>query len=148
MSIQAIETKYKGYRFRSRAEARWAVFFDHMGYAWEYEPEGFTLPSGWYLPDFYIKGIGFAEVKGSIFSDNEKQKCLELSKLGRMVMLLDGVPDEKSYEMFLDGESISNAIFIPDGEKFAPLFYGYDFDSEYFQSTIESVHKSRAARFN
>ena len=26
--IKAIETYYKGYRFRSRLEARWAVFFD------------------------------------------------------------------------------------------------------------------------
>jgi hypothetical protein len=49
--------------------------------------------------------------------------------------------------MFLDGENISNAIFIPDGDKYAPLFYGYDFDPEYFGPTIESIHKSRAARF-
>ena len=27
-SIKPIETKYNGYRFRSRLEARWAVFFD------------------------------------------------------------------------------------------------------------------------
>lgn len=27
MSIKPIETVYKGYRFRSRLEARWAVFF-------------------------------------------------------------------------------------------------------------------------
>jgi len=29
--IQAIETRYAGYRFRSRLEARWAVFFDNFG---------------------------------------------------------------------------------------------------------------------
>jgi hypothetical protein len=27
--IKAIETRYKGYRFRSRLEARWAVRFEH-----------------------------------------------------------------------------------------------------------------------
>lgn len=27
---QVIETEYKGYRFRSRLEARWAVFFDTL----------------------------------------------------------------------------------------------------------------------
>ncbi len=37
--IQAIETRYKGYRFRSRLEARWAVFFDHLKIEWEYEPD-------------------------------------------------------------------------------------------------------------
>jgi hypothetical protein len=41
--IQPIETLYRGYRFRSRLEARWAVFFDVAGIAWQYEPEGFDL---------------------------------------------------------------------------------------------------------
>lgn len=41
--IKAIETEYKGYRFRSRLEARWAVFFDALGVEWVYEPEGFDL---------------------------------------------------------------------------------------------------------
>lgn len=53
--IKAIETKYKGYRFRSRLEARWAVFFDAMGWTWGYEVEGFVLPDGTrYLPDFKV----------------------------------------------------------------------------------------------
>ena len=44
--IKAIETEYNGYRFRSRLEARWAVFFDAMGIKYEYEPEGFELEDG------------------------------------------------------------------------------------------------------
>jgi hypothetical protein len=56
--MKAIETRYKGYRFRSRLEARWAVFFDALGYSWEYEPEGFDLGFGVrYLPDFRLQGI-------------------------------------------------------------------------------------------
>lgn len=55
--LKAIETQYKGYRFRSRLEARWAVFLDHLGKQWEYEPQGFDLgAAGWYLPDFHISG--------------------------------------------------------------------------------------------
>lgn len=54
MTIKAIETSYKGYRFRSRLEARWAVFFDALGASWEYEPEGFETAAGWYLPDFRL----------------------------------------------------------------------------------------------
>lgn len=51
--MKPIETVYKGYRFRSRLEARWAVFFDVLGIEWEYEPEGFDLGGGVrYLPDF------------------------------------------------------------------------------------------------
>lgn len=52
--MKAIETHYAGCRFRSRLEARWAVFFDHLGIPWEYEPEGFELSIGRYLPDFRI----------------------------------------------------------------------------------------------
>lgn len=57
--VKAIETQYKGYRFRSRLEARWAVFFDELKMKWEYEPEGFDLgPAGWYLPDFRVRSPG------------------------------------------------------------------------------------------
>ena len=42
MDIKPIETYYNGYRFRSRLEARWAVFFDALGVPYEYEPEGFS----------------------------------------------------------------------------------------------------------
>ena len=41
--LKAIETFYNGYRFRSRLEARWAVFFDSAGIEYVYEPEGFKL---------------------------------------------------------------------------------------------------------
>jgi hypothetical protein len=56
MSVKAIETRYKGYRFRSRLEARWAVFLDALGVAWRYEVEGLRLTGGGrcYLPDFYL----------------------------------------------------------------------------------------------
>lgn len=57
MNIKPIQTRYSGCHFRSRLEARWAVFFDHLGIEWQYEPEGFDLPSGGYLPDFYLPGV-------------------------------------------------------------------------------------------
>ena len=51
--LNAIITKYKGVEFRSRLEARWAVFFETLKIHWEYEAEGFELEDGtWYLPDF------------------------------------------------------------------------------------------------
>jgi hypothetical protein len=45
-TVKPIETRYNGYRFRSRLEARWAVFFDELRLKYEYELEGFSLPSG------------------------------------------------------------------------------------------------------
>ncbi len=53
-AIKPIQTRYKGYHFRSRLEARWAVFFDALGMSWEYEPQGFDLGGTHYLPDFRI----------------------------------------------------------------------------------------------
>lgn len=58
--IKPIQTYYKGYHFRSRLEARWAVFFDALGLSWEYEPEGYDLgPAGYYLPDFWLPDLKY-----------------------------------------------------------------------------------------
>ncbi|MGW1399279.1 hypothetical protein ACWCRF_11525 [Streptomyces sp. NPDC002405] len=71
MAIQPIETRYAGHRFRSRLEARWAVFFDRLDIRWEYEPQGFILPlphddTTPYLPDFLLPDCGtWIEVKGA-----------------------------------------------------------------------------------
>lgn len=80
--IKAIETEYNGYRFRSRLEARWAVFFDAMGIKYEYEPEGYeyweTEDSSFrWLPDFRLPEESnlLVEVKGSdkaLANDSER----------------------------------------------------------------------------
>jgi hypothetical protein len=54
MEMRAIETIYNGYRFRSRLEARWAVFFDAVGMPYRYELEGFNRGPVNYLPDFWF----------------------------------------------------------------------------------------------
>ena len=71
--IKAIETVYNGYRFRSRLEARWAVFFNDAEMPYEYEPEGFVLPNGeCYLPDFYLPWFNmYVEIKRENLSDEE-----------------------------------------------------------------------------
>lgn len=60
--IKAIQTQYKGYAFRSRLEARWAVYFDERGFDWEYEPQGYEINGLKYLPDFRVDGR-YLEVK-------------------------------------------------------------------------------------
>lgn len=63
--VRPIETLYAGCRFRSRLEARWAVFFDRMRIPWEYEAQGFDTPAGPYLPDFVLTDCAtFVEVRG------------------------------------------------------------------------------------
>jgi hypothetical protein len=51
-SIAAIPTVYRGRRYRSRLEARWAAFFDRLGLIHEYEP----YDLGRWSPDFLIRG--------------------------------------------------------------------------------------------
>lgn len=83
MTIKAIETVYNGYRFRSRLEARWAVFFDTLGIPYEYEQEGYQLDSGWYLPDFKLPGFNFPtwfEVKGPTPDLKEGRLAYELAE--------------------------------------------------------------------
>lgn len=83
MDIKPIETVYKGYRFRSRLEARWAVFFDEAGIEWEYEPEGFMMEDGTkYLPDFRVKtkttwGSTYVEIKPLIDTSEVKERGLD-----------------------------------------------------------------------
>jgi hypothetical protein len=66
LTITPIETSYAGCRFRSRLEARWAVFFDAIGAGWEYEPQGFVISGRPYLPDFLLTDCGtWVEAKGN-----------------------------------------------------------------------------------
>lgn len=80
--IKAIETKYNGYRFRSRLEARWAVFFDALEEPWEYEKEGFDLgEAGYYLPDFWLPRVNaWVEVKGGALSGDSMRKIKTFAK--------------------------------------------------------------------
>lgn len=55
-TIRAKPTLYKGVRFRSRLEARWAVFFDAIGREWIYEPSFPELSAISYQPDFLLDG--------------------------------------------------------------------------------------------
>jgi hypothetical protein len=64
MNNISIQQEYSGTTYRSRTEARWAVLMDAAGVGFQYEPEGYALVSGWYVPDFWVSGLNaFLEVK-------------------------------------------------------------------------------------
>lgn len=127
--IRAIETHYNGYRFRSRLEARWAVFFDALGLKWEYEPEGFQLPSGYYLPDFKIRAwpdqsegaYCYAEVKPLGGVTPQARKLLNELALEHDAALLEGEPNFKMYcvlsvqETWRGKDAKGESIFVKDG---------------------------------
>lgn len=118
--IKAIETEYKGYRFRSRLEARWAVFFDALGLRWEYEKEGFEFDDGTrYLPDFWMLDLGcWIEIKpeiafGSWPDDGFRELCLLEEQSKNRAVMLCGSPGrvyelyekENTYQGFVPGDS-------------------------------------------
>src|ERR1043166_4223220 len=93
--MQAIQTRYQHYLFRSRIEARWAAFFDAMGWPYHYEPEGFLLPNGRaYLPDFYLPGFDvWVEIKGAAPTMHEQQIARLCAQAGLRYYILYGPCD-------------------------------------------------------
>jgi hypothetical protein len=120
--MKAIETEYKGYRFRSRLEARWAVFFDAANIPYEYELERFELENGrTYLPDFYLPKSGtWIEVKPVQPDDLTVKMCHEVGRAHSewhnepAMAILIGVPGSHFIRGF-------HKHLPPAGE------YGYDF---------------------
>lgn len=144
--MKAIQTEYKGHRFRSRLEARWAVFFDACGISWEYESEGYDLGNGlYYLPDFLLHGVRgraagdlYVEVKGRM-SELDARKIsrfcnMSITEHGTFVenpiLVLGNIPEGGNindiiryigyagYNVFPHGVCMFNFITV-DGDYFA-----------------------------
>ena len=115
--IKAIETLYKGYNFRSRLEARWAVFFDAAGIKWVYEKEGFNIDGKYYLPDFYLQDFGYFEVRGRYEYDD---------------LLMQSFANEIDEPVFIAFEEIPNPEFH-DGylKTFIPTYH-FNKDTAYW----------------
>ena len=166
MLIQAIETQYKGYSFRSRLEARWAVFFDALGIDWFYEHQGYILPDGeMYLPDFYLPQINIiAEVK-PILPDHEHKIWGILRQIDEDIgfpLILDGPPEAKAYwsgrsilvylvSEYLPPHKDSRCFYGPGGltrYDDADWFYGYPYPFSSIEGRGEyAVRMARSARF-
>ena len=94
--INAIPTRYRGTRFRSALEARWACVFDQLGWSWDYE----TLELGdgkegtGYIADFVVHtklcagpdrpavGPVLVEVRPHIESKEYRETITRIAKSG------------------------------------------------------------------
>jgi hypothetical protein len=123
--LKAIETVYAGHRFRSRLEARVAVFLDSLGWSWTYEPEGYELPySGRYLPDFIVHKAAYRlpepfwlEVKPRALTRDEINKLRELACLsGHHAYVigsnLKNIVEWAEWGPYFGGEINPDCIFI------------------------------------
>lgn len=121
-TIKAIETRYKGYRFRSRLEARWAVFFDALQIKWEFEVQGFVTPFGPYLPDFWFPTWGvFGECKPNVpAEDRNKDGYLKAQTFAGFngqgaVIGLIGTPSPVCYPIWIEEREWKDARPDPRG---------------------------------
>ena len=104
--LRSIETFYNGYRFRSRLEARWAVFFDEMGWQYEYEPQGLVLSDGRpYLPDFLLTAArAWIEIKPQAPSQEERMTAHDFNRAGEWYNLFVGLPYAFSCFFVMDND--------------------------------------------
>ena len=139
--IKAIETPYRGIKFRSRLEARWAVFFDELKILYLYEAEGFDIDGVWYLPDFYLPAFDtYVEIKPSHdISMNELNKINKLAQYKSLFVVYGNpAPYEgdinPGYEIFLSGKFFKK---IGYGDMLAPDDKGDWLDGPYILGACE-----------
>lgn len=138
MELKAIPTHYDGHHFRSRLEARWAVFFNELGIRYEYEREGYDLDGVRYLPDFWLPAQqSFVEVKGDFPNAEEQDKVLRLAHAsGKPVYICVGEikpwSDERGTGVDIIGLRTPDQIRAETGmrKRFTPgqlfVMHGYD----------------------
>lgn len=102
--IKPIQTYYNGYHFRSRLEARWAVFFNTAGIKYQYEPEGFDLKGTRYLPDFFLPDFDvYVEIKPNdeqLASKGDDMCHLFRDYTDRAIILCVGDPVEAEITLY------------------------------------------------
>lgn len=149
--MKAIETNYMGYRFRSRTEARWAVFFNRIAFQWEYEPQGYLLDAQTpCLPDFKLVLPGdrmvFCSIKPEEADDfdNEELRKLHLLADGTEsdVLLLTGPPTHRAYNMVRPGttEDVLSLAFFQDYEPYVNIADDYWFAALSFDERTGRHH--------
>lgn len=116
--MKAIETIYRRTPFKSRLEARWAVYLHTMGFTYDYEYEGYDLDeAGWYLPDFWLPHVQmWAEVKPIEFTPKELKKLKALVMFTQKpALMLVGTPDRKPYFSYcFDGCCQPHGLYLSD----------------------------------
>ncbi len=166
--MKPINTQYKGYLFRSRLEARWAVFFDALGLEWRYEMEGYELSNGeFYLPDFNVKGAcdfetppsmrwDFVEIKATTPSAEEIKKMDLLTKAmhrghytdGGFGLILSGDPADHFVYSFCGCGSCIDEVVTYEND-IADRFWAWKTGNDEKQLTdiYRAATKARSARF-
>ncbi len=101
--MRSLPTIYRNNYFRSRTEARHALFMDALGEKWDYETVGFDLDDGdKYMPDFWLPRLNmYLEIKGQEPNPDEIRKARKLQFFTACdVVILHGKPLENDGMLF------------------------------------------------
>ncbi|ELB2852744.1 hypothetical protein HJ049_03810 [Vibrio parahaemolyticus] len=80
---------YNGVEFRSTLEAKWARFFDLLGWDWKYEPFKLTHDDITWVPDFVISGHGNNPIYCEVKPSESPQEWYELDRYSYALNLQD-----------------------------------------------------------
>jgi hypothetical protein len=137
--LKPIPTRYDGYHFRSRTEARYAVLFRNCYWPYEYERQGFALERGAYLPDIYLLQQGvWVEVKGPPprFEEEDLCQCLAV-ETRQPVIIAWGQP---SWETVV-------ICFTPDGDRQLISLAGFLLRWASVSTLTKAINAARSARW-
>ncbi|MDY7015664.1 MAG: hypothetical protein SVX43_19135 [Cyanobacteriota bacterium] len=144
MDIKAIPTQYNNIVFRSRLEARWAVFWDTLGIKYFYEYEGFKLSSGWYVPDFWLPDFTSSYLDDSDTVVNSQGIWIEVK--GRELTLAEQQIAEELCEKtkkmvyFLSPEVLTNSPTSFEGTQGSMMNYWAEREPQHlYKQRIEAV---------
>jgi hypothetical protein len=160
MKIKSLNTEFDGYNFRSRLEARWAVYFKEMGWDYLYEPQGYILSTGAsYLPDFFLPDFQtFIEVKFEVLNDYDLERAIDLVESTQIpLIILDRDPSLKHVtQMRIDEKGeikpvTVNLVQDPDNKKQLLTSHFLIDKEDYIKlelyEAIAAVKKARSERF-
>lgn len=158
--MEPINTHYNGYWFRSRLEARWAVFLDEVRVKWGYEVQGFRLnfrnrnkKGRNYLPDFYLQDIEtpwskstamWIEIKG-VMKEKSKKRCRDLAIESECpVLLIQGDPMDYTATLYRKNTPTQEVKFVlkPDGIRIVKELNG-----KQSKRLLEAQKEARSKRF-
>jgi hypothetical protein len=125
--------------FRSRTEARYACLWRTLDWPYEFEIQKFTLECGAFIPDFWLRGRGWLEVKGPPPTPFNEEECRCLAR-------------ETSDQVFLTyGEFGLDTLlicFFPNGEKEVTTLVGFLTQRSSFEAAAAAIWWASRKRFS
>lgn len=147
--MKAIPTIYGGIRFRSRLEAKWACFFDALGWSWVYEPFD---TNGW-IPDFQLGEKLLIEIKPFrfkhdwCFTDVPAEQAI--SFLEKEYYPAENNSINSGYDLLWLGlDGVQRGVFGPEisafySSSFSPICFvqnNFQFDIVHLSEKIGLIH--------